>query len=84
MLLVLVTSVAVFSQSSMPLLFLPVLPVILVTFRVGRGGAAIAIALLALVGAMATAAGFGPIQLIGANGGNFYSEPQKFIRGSKT
>jgi diguanylate cyclase (GGDEF)-like protein/PAS domain S-box-containing protein len=59
--LVAITSVVVFVLSSLPLLFLPVLPIILVTFRVGRGGAAIAIVLLALIGGAATTAGFGPI-----------------------
>lgn len=63
LLLVGVTSTAVFVQSGMPLLFLPILPIILVTFRVGRGGAAIAIVVLALIGGGATMAGMGPIYL---------------------
>ena len=62
--LVVVVSLVVFQQSSFPLLFLPVLPIILVTFRLGRGGAAVAVVLLALIGGGSTLAGLGPIQLI--------------------
>ena len=67
LILVLVVSLIVFQQSSFPLLFLPVLPIILVTFRLGRGGAAVAIVLLALVGGGSTIAGLGPIQLVDAS-----------------
>lgn len=67
LLLVLLTCVVVFRQSQLPLLFLPVLPIILVIFRIGRGGAAVSIALLALIGGGATIAGFGPIRLIGGS-----------------
>jgi PAS domain S-box-containing protein len=63
--LVLAVAVGVFSQSSLPLLFLPVMAVVLFTFRMGRVGAALAIVMLAFVGATMTAAGYGPIQLIG-------------------
>lgn len=69
LLLVLGVSVAVFRQATLPLLFLPILPLILVTFRVGRGGAAVAIGILALVGGGATMAGWGPIQLLVTNSG---------------
>ena len=69
LLLVTVTSAAVFAHESLPLLFLPILPIILVTFRVGRGGAAIAVVLLALIGGGATMAGMGPIDLAGARFG---------------
>jgi len=62
--LVLAVSALVFSQSSLPLLFLPILPIILVAFRNGRGGTALAIVLLALCGGAATLAGWGPVQLI--------------------
>ncbi len=64
LLLVLLVSVAVFTQPGLPLLFLPILPIILVAFRAGRGGAAIAIVMLALCGGAATIGGFGPIQLV--------------------
>ena len=56
----------VFRQQTLPLLFLPVLPIILVAFRVGRGGVALSIALLALIGGLASASGLGPIRLIDA------------------
>lgn len=69
LLLMIATSAIVFRQASLPLLFLPVLPIILVTFRLGRGGAAVAIVVLALVGGGATVAGVGPIQLIAASPG---------------
>ncbi len=64
-----VTSAMVFGQQHMPLLFLPILPMILIAFRVGRGGVAISIAMLAMVGGLATASGQGPIQLIDATVG---------------
>ncbi|MEO7240775.1 MAG: MASE1 domain-containing protein, partial [Sphingomicrobium sp.] len=68
--LVVAVSIAVFTQERLPLLFLPVLPIILATFRIGRGGAAIAIVVLALVGGAATLAGMGPVQLIDAGAGD--------------
>lgn len=67
MLLVVTISGIVFQQKTYPLLFLPVLPIILVTFRLGRGGAAMAIVVLALIGGGSTLAGLGPIQLIHAS-----------------
>ena len=63
------TSAWVFGQQALPLLFLPTLPIILIAFRVGRGGVAISIAMLALFGGLATASGLGPIQLLGASYG---------------
>ncbi|MFS0736068.1 diguanylate cyclase [Sphingomonas sp. 1P06PA] len=57
-------SVLVFAQSTLPLLFLPMLPIILATFRIGRLGAAISIMLLALIGVVFTALGQGPISLM--------------------
>jgi diguanylate cyclase (GGDEF)-like protein/PAS domain S-box-containing protein len=61
--LVTVTTLAAFWQRSMPLLFLPLMPVILATFRLGRMGAAIAIVIVALVGGGLTIAGRGPVYL---------------------
>lgn len=61
--------VLVFSQHALPLLFLPVLAIILATFRIGREGAAIAIVLVALIGGVATVAGHGVTQLIAAGPG---------------
>jgi len=54
----------VFAQRSMPLLFLPVMVIILATFRLGRVGAAIGVLVLACVGGAMTALGNGPIQLL--------------------
>jgi diguanylate cyclase (GGDEF)-like protein/PAS domain S-box-containing protein len=67
--LVAATATWVFTRSNLPLLFLPILPVILVTFRLGRGAAAAGIVLLAAIGGGATLAGLGPLQLLdGASG----------------
>jgi diguanylate cyclase (GGDEF)-like protein/PAS domain S-box-containing protein len=63
--LVLIVSLAVFMQAKLPLLFLPILAIILATFRVGREGAAISIAILTVVGGLATIFGHGPVQLVG-------------------
>ena len=62
--LVVVISAAVFAQETMPLLFMPMLPVILATFRGGRLAAAASIVILALVGGGLTLAGHGPISLM--------------------
>ena len=64
---VVLTTVIVFSQRQLPLLFVPILPIIMLTFRIGRGGAALAIVIVALIGGGATMAGMGPIDLIGAS-----------------
>lgn len=58
------TALWVFTRPSLPMLFLPVLPVILLTFRLGRGAAAAGIVLLALIGGGTTVAGLGPLQLL--------------------
>ena len=63
--LVLIVSLGVFMQAQLPLLFLPILAIILATFRVGREGAAISIAILTVVGGLATIFGHGPVQLVG-------------------
>lgn len=54
----------VFAQGQLPLLFLPMLPLVLITFRIGRAGAAASLVVLALVGGILTARGFGPVNLI--------------------
>lgn len=64
LLLVLATSVAVFAQDARPLLFLPILPVILATFRIGRFGAVAGVLIVAGVGGWLTARGQGPINLL--------------------
>ncbi len=52
-----------FCQQQLPLLFLPALPILLATFKLGRPGAALSIVLVALIGGIATAAGHGPITM---------------------
>lgn len=64
--LVAITTALVFGQRDYPLLFLPMLPVILATFRLGQGGAALSVAILAIVGAGMTMSGHGPLSLMGA------------------
>ncbi len=56
----------VFLQQQFPLLFLPMLPMILIAFRVGRLGVAASIAIVAVIGGAATIVGTGPIHLIDA------------------
>jgi diguanylate cyclase (GGDEF)-like protein/PAS domain S-box-containing protein len=62
--LVAAISIGVFAQATLPLLFLPIMPVILATFRIGRFAAAAAIVLVATIGGAATLMGTGPIGLI--------------------
>ncbi len=64
LILVVITTLAVFLQGAMPLLFVPILPVILATFRLGRLGAALSIVCVAVIGGVLTLKGFGPIHLI--------------------
>lgn len=59
----------VFFIARYPLLFLPMLPLVVISFRAGHMGAAIAIVLLALIGGTATAMGFGPIARIDVSHG---------------
>jgi PAS domain S-box-containing protein len=57
-----VTSV-VFLQHDLPLLFMPALPILIATFKLGRRGAALSIVIVAVIGWLATANGFGPIMM---------------------
>ena len=57
-------AILVFGQSQLALLFLPVMAIILATFRLGRVGAAIGVLVVAVVGGIFTAIGEGPIQLM--------------------
>ena len=59
----------VFAQDGLPLLFVPMLPLMIITFRLGRPGAAAAIVMLTVVGGILTARGFGPINLIEGSDG---------------
>ena len=67
--LVAATCVLVFAQSRLPILFLPLLPIILATFRAGRLAAAASIVILTVVGGAFTAIGDGPIALLHAGAG---------------
>ncbi|WP_420143337.1 diguanylate cyclase [Sphingobium sp.] len=64
-----VTTVHVFYWAYYPLLFAPLLPLVLIAFRVGHMGSAAAIILLALIGGSATMAGSGPLTLVAATTG---------------
>lgn len=61
--------VAVFAQNGLPILFLPMLPMMIAAFRFGRVGSAVAIVLLALIGATMTLNGSGPMQLMHMSSG---------------
>lgn len=63
------TTATCFSQQDLPLLFLPVLPIILVTFRLGRGATVLTVLFLALFGGTLTVMGQGPIQLVAGDQG---------------
>ena len=63
--LVVATAFWAFAQSKLPLLFVPILPMIIATFRIGRFGAALSITILSIVGGGFTLTGFGPVALIG-------------------
>ncbi|WP_448501666.1 diguanylate cyclase [Sphingomonas sp.] len=67
LMVVTVTAWACFSQLSLPLLFLPLLPVMMATFRIGRMGAAVSIVLLAAIATWQTLHGDGPIASIDAS-----------------
>lgn len=58
------TTAMTFSFSHLPLLFLPMLPLMLATFRLGAVGAAASVVVLALIGGGFTLAGSGPIELV--------------------
>ncbi|KQM23064.1 hypothetical protein ASE73_02250 [Sphingomonas sp. Leaf24] len=62
-----VIAVGVFGQNTLPLLFLPILPVMLTTFRLGLIGAAAAIIVLTIIGGYATLHGMGPANYVSDN-----------------
>lgn len=57
----------VFGQSTLPLLFLPILPVMLTTFRLGLLGAAASATIVALIGGLGTLGGSGPATFLDAD-----------------
>ncbi|MGA0532437.1 EAL domain-containing protein [Hansschlegelia sp. KR7-227] len=59
-----VVSFAVFAQATLPLLFLPLLPALIATFRVGRLGAVASVLILIAVGAPLSVYGWGPLPLL--------------------
>jgi diguanylate cyclase (GGDEF)-like protein/PAS domain S-box-containing protein len=61
-----VVAVGVFGQNHVPLLFLPILPVMLTTFRLGLIGAGASSIVLALVGGYATLHDMGPANFLGS------------------
>ncbi len=50
-----------------PILFIPMLPLMIVTFRLDRPGAAIGIVMLAVIGGILTMLGRGPVNLVAAS-----------------
>jgi len=54
----------VFAQRALPMLFVPILPLMIITFRLGRAGAAGALVILTLLGGILTARGLGPVNMI--------------------
>ncbi|BBF68107.1 sensor domain-containing diguanylate cyclase [Sphingomonas bisphenolicum] len=64
------TTVHVFFWARYPLLFAPLLPLVLIAFRVGHMGSAAAIILLAAIGGSATMAGVGPLTWVPGSTGD--------------
>lgn len=64
LLAVTITAIAVFSQTGLPVLFLPLAALVLATYRMGLAGAAAGTLVVALIGSALTALGLGPIALI--------------------
>ena len=56
-------SLAVFSQNDVPILFLPFVPMVLVAFRLGITGSVLGLLIVAIVAAVFTMHGTGPVQL---------------------
>ncbi|WP_423604553.1 diguanylate cyclase [Sphingomonas sp. MS122] len=56
--------VVTFSQSKLPLLFLPILPAIIATAMFRFAGAALSVFAIAVIGAVYTMAGHGPVELL--------------------
>ncbi len=58
------TTLLVFAQGTYPLLFLPLAAVIMVTYLFGPTGAAGSVFVIAVIGSLATANGYGPIPFL--------------------
>ena len=59
----------VFAQTRLPLMFVPLLPMMLMVFRLGRLGAATGLLVITIVGATCTARGLGPVAIPGTSTG---------------
>lgn len=59
----------IFYGARYPMLFAPLLPLVLIAFRVGQIGAAASIIILALIGGVATMSGVGPLTMIPGTAG---------------
>ena len=64
--LVAIVSAAVFSQHGLPILFMPMVPLILVSFRLGYGPTMLGITIVGAIGTVLTIMDMGPIMLIHA------------------
>jgi diguanylate cyclase (GGDEF)-like protein/PAS domain S-box-containing protein len=73
------TAWLVFSQSTMPLLFLPLLPMAYATLHGGRAGATLGVLVLAVVGAIHTAQGHGPVYMMHTSTGNRWLFFQAYV-----
>lgn len=62
---VLAVSLAAFCQDRFPLLFLSMVPLMLVSFRLGWQGTSLGVMLVAVIGGVATFHGHGPVNLTG-------------------
>ena len=65
--MVIVLTVLVFSQSTYSLLFVPLAAVIMVTYLFGPPGAAASMFVIAVIGSIATANSYGPINFVGSD-----------------
>jgi diguanylate cyclase (GGDEF)-like protein/PAS domain S-box-containing protein len=63
-LLTVATGAAVFVQHWYPMLFVPIMPMMLLTVRKGQLGTALGVVAMAIIGTICTAAGLGPMSLI--------------------
>jgi diguanylate cyclase (GGDEF)-like protein/PAS domain S-box-containing protein len=77
--LVALVSFVAFWQRGLPLLFLPMLPIVLATFRGGALSTAASIVILTLIGGALTLHGNGPIGLIDASAGAHMQFLQLYI-----
>ncbi|UVO49832.1 diguanylate cyclase [Sphingomonas sp. SUN019] len=77
--LVALVSLITFAQDRMPLLFLPMLPIVLATFRGGALSTAASIVVVSLIGGAFTLNGHGPIALMDGDVGSRIQFLQFFI-----